>query len=58
MYLGVAVDNMEIYYIILGIIFLIVFAFWWLFESGVFVDSMNDYMNDKERPFDKDRKKF
>jgi len=52
------VDNMEIYYIILGIIFLIIFALWWLFESGVFVDSLNDYMNDKERPFDKDRKKF
>jgi len=49
---------MEIYYIILGIIFVILFVLWWLFESGVFVDTMNDYLNNKDKPFDKDRKKF
>ena len=49
---------MDITYIILGILFLIIFALWWVFESGVFVDSMEDYFNDKEKPFDKNRKKF
>jgi nitrogen fixation-related uncharacterized protein len=49
---------MDITYIILGILFLIVFALWWVFESGVFVDTMNEYLNDKEKPFDKDRKRF
>jgi nitrogen fixation-related uncharacterized protein len=58
MFLEVAVDNMEIYYIILGIVFVITFVLWWVFESGVFVDTMTDYLNDKDKPFDKDRKKF
>jgi nitrogen fixation-related uncharacterized protein len=52
------VENMEIYHIILGITFLIVFALWWVFESGVFVDTMEEYLKDKDKPFDKDRKKF
>lgn len=34
MFLEVAVDNMEIYYIILGIIFIFIFISWWAFESG------------------------
>ena len=58
MFLEEVVDNMDITYIILGILFLIIFALWWVFESGVFVDSMEDYFNDKEKPFDKNRKKF
>lgn len=49
---------MEIYYIILGIIFVILFVLWWLFESGVFVDTMEEYLKDKDMPFDKDKKKF
>jgi hypothetical protein len=53
-----AVDNMEIFYIVLGIIFIITLVLWWLFESGSFVDTMTDYLNDKDKPFDKDRKKF
>jgi hypothetical protein len=48
MFLEVVVDNMEIYYIILGIIFLIVFALWWVFQSGVAFDAMEDYYKDKD----------
>jgi nitrogen fixation-related uncharacterized protein len=58
MFLEVAVDNMEIYYIILGIVFVITLTLWWVFESGVFVDTMEEYLKDKDKPFDKDRKKF
>lgn len=36
MFLGVAVDNMEIYYIILGTIFFFVFLGWLGFQSGAF----------------------
>jgi len=43
------VDNMEIYYIILGIIFLIIFALWWIFQSGAVFDAMEDYYKDKDK---------
>jgi hypothetical protein len=40
---------MGIYYIILGIIFLIVFAFWLAFQSGIVFDAMEDYYKDKDK---------
>jgi len=47
------VDNMEIYYIILGIIFLFVFLGWFAFESKIAFKAM-DLM--KESDIDKSKK--
>ena len=52
MYLEVVVDNMGIYYIILGIVFIFVFIGWIAFESGAVFKAM-DLMN---TPIDKSKK--
>jgi hypothetical protein len=41
MFLGVAVDNMGIYYIILGTIFIIVFGAWLSFQTGAIYKAMD-----------------
>lgn len=38
---------MEIYYIILGIVFVITFVGWWAFESGTIFDAMDAIEKDK-----------
>lgn len=38
---------MEIYYIILGIVFVITFVGWWVFESGAVFDAMDAIEKDK-----------
>ena len=47
MFLEVAVDNMEIYHIILGIIFIFVLIAWLSFESGAVYKAMDLMEKDK-----------
>ena len=47
MFLEAAAHNMGIYYIFLGIVFVIIFLFWLAFESGAVYKAMDILEKDK-----------